>query len=236
MINVNCRFDPESSNKRHNRAGHLFQGRFKAILVDADPYAGELSRYIHLNPVRAGIIREPEKYLWSSYLAYIGKTAPPKWLATGWLLHYFGEKASDARKAYRFFVEAAMGKTEDPLKGAAAGLILGRAEFVEDIREKYLGSKRKGRDVPSLRELTKASVERIIEEAGKEFRNKPVLARKAAIYLGHRYSGRSLKEIGERLSIGESAVSQASRRFEAELKESRTLRKRVEKTRKVLDL
>ena len=223
-------------NKRHNRAGHLFQGRYKAILVEADPYAGELSRYIHLNPVRAGITVQPEKYLWSSYAAYIGKAAQPRWFTTDWLLRYFGKKTADARKAYRFFVQAAVGTKEDPLKEATAGLILGRAEFIEEIRERYLGGKKKGRDIPALKELTKASVERIIEEAGKEFGDKPALARKAAIYLSHQYSGRSLREIGERYAIGESAVSQASRRFEAELKENRTLRRRVKRVRKTLDL
>jgi putative transposase len=223
-------------NNRHNRAGHLFQGRYKAILVDADPYAGELSRYIHLNPVRAGIAEQPEKYPWSSYADYIGKESPPGWLTTGWLLRYFGKKTVEARKAYRFFVRAAMGVTEDPLKAATAGLILGRTEFVEEIQERYLGGKKKGRDIPALRELTKASIERISEEAGKEFRDKPELARKAAIYLSHRYSGRSLREIGERFAVGESAVSQASRRFESGLKESPALRKMVERIRKALDL
>ncbi len=221
-------------NKRHNRAGHLFQGRYKAILVDADPYAGELSRYIHLNPVRAGIAGEPEKYPWSSYAAYIGKEVPPGWLTTAWLLRYFGKKTAETRKAYRFFVEAAMGVTENPLKAATAGLILGRAEFVEEIRERYLGGKKQGRDIPALRELTKASIGRIIEEAGKELRDKPELARKAAIYLIHRYSGRSLREIGERFAIGESAVSQASRRFESVLKERPALRKMVERMQKTL--
>jgi REP element-mobilizing transposase RayT len=223
-------------NKRHKRAGHLFQGRYRAILVDADSYAGELSRYIHLNPVRAGIIGQAEKYLWSSYAAFIGKAVPPSWLTTEWLLRYFGKKTAEARKAYRFFVEAAIGKTEDPLKEAAAGLILGRAEFVEEIREKHLGGKQKGRDIPALRELTKASVERIIQGVGKEFQDKPGLARKAAIYLSHQYSGRSLKEIGARLAIGESAVSQASRRFESVMKESRALRQKIERIRKVLSL
>src|SRR4030066_1532561 len=63
-------------NVKHKRTGHLFQGRYKAILVDADEYAGELSRYIHLNPVRAGIVSKPEQYLWSSYQYYVGKKKP----------------------------------------------------------------------------------------------------------------------------------------------------------------
>jgi REP-associated tyrosine transposase len=224
-------------NKRHNRAGHLFQGRFKAILVDADPYAGELSRYIHLNPVRAGIVKMAEQYAWSSFAAYINKTATPPWCTTEWLLQYFGKKTTDARKAYRFFVGSAMSSSgEDPLKEATTGLILGGAEFIDDIREKYLDGKERGRDLPALKELTKISLETILEAVGREFSGKPEYVRKAAIYLSHRHSGRRLREIGEYFGTGESAVSQASSRFEGEMTRSVSLRRRVARVRKVLNL
>ena len=78
-------------NRKHRRRGHLFQGRYKAILIDADEYLGQLSRYIHLNPVRAGMVTAAEQYLWSSYPAFIGKTKVPAWLETGRLLGYFGK-------------------------------------------------------------------------------------------------------------------------------------------------
>jgi hypothetical protein len=224
-------------NKRHNRYGHLFQGRYKAILVDADVYAGELSRYIHLNPVRAGMIRQSEQYQWSSYTAYSGKTKPARWLTTEWLLRYFGQKPDTARKAYVLFVNAAVGtKEEDPLKEATSILILGRAKFIDDIKEKYLDNKAKGRDIPALKELTKTSLEGIIKATKEEFRQQSEMARKAAIYLSHRYSGRALKEIGEVFGIGESAVSQASSRFESDIKESRILRRSIEQVRRTLAL
>ena len=223
-------------NKRHNRFGHLFQGRYKAILVDADVYAGELSRYIHLNPVRAGMVRQPDQYKWSSYAAYSGKTSAPRWLTTDWLLQYFGKKTADAQKAYCFFIAAAMTEAdEDPLKKATSTLILGKTDFVEEIREKYLGGKKRGRDMPALKELTKVSLETIIGESEREFIGKPELVKKAALYLSHRYSGRSLREIGERFGIGESAVSQASRRFEAAMKSS-MLKRRIERVRKKLGM
>jgi REP element-mobilizing transposase RayT len=224
-------------NKRHNRYGHLFQGRYKAILVDADVYAGELSRYIHLNPVRAGMIRQLEQYQWSSYTAYSGKTKPARWFTTEWLLRYFGQKPDTARKAYVLFVNAAVGtKEEDPLKEATSILILGRAKFIDDIKEKYLDNKAKGRDIPALKELTKTSLEGIIKATKEEFRQQSEMARKAAIYLSHRYSGRALKEIGEVFGIGESAVSQASSRFESDIKESRILRRSIEQVRRTLAL
>lgn len=224
-------------NKRHNRYGHLFQGRYKAILVDADPYAGELSRYIHLNPVRAGMVRQPNDYPWSSYTTYSSKTKPPRWLTTDWLLQYFGQKPAAARKAYILFVNTAMDtKEEDPLKEATSTLILGKTTFIDNIREKYVGGKEKGRDIPALKELTKTSLEGIIKAAEEEFRAKPALARKAAIYLSHRHSGRSLREIGKVFGIGESAVSQAGSRFESEMKESRILKKGIGRLRKILAL
>lgn len=224
-------------NKRHNRYGHLFQGRYKAVLVDADPYAGELSRYIHLNPVRAGIARLPEQHQWSSYAAYSGRTKSPRWLTTDWLLQYFGKKADAAKKAYVFFVKSAIGaEEEDPLKEATSTLILGKTKFIDDIREKYLGDKKKDRDVPALKQLTKTSLGVIMEAAQEELRAEPALARKAAIFLGHRYSGRPLREIGTEFGIGESAVSQSSSRFESEMGDSRRLRRSIERIRKKVSL
>jgi len=224
-------------NKRHNRYGHLFQGRYKAILVDADPYAGELSRYIHLNPVRAGMVRQPDHYQWSSYSSYSGKAKPPRWLTADWLLQYFGKKPSDAKKAYVLFVSAALGNSEeDPLREATSTLILGKADFMADIREKYLGKKKGKKEIPALRQIRKTSLEAIIEAVGQEFKQQPELARKAAIHLSHRYSGRPLREIGNMFGIGESAVSQASGRFNAELQGRQTLNRRIERLRKTLDL
>jgi len=224
-------------NKRHNRFGHLFQGRYKAILVDADPYAGELSRYIHLNPVRAGMVRKPEQYQWSSYAAYISTAKTPRWLTTDWLLQYFGQKPAAAKNVYAFFVNAAIGtEEEDPLKEATATLILGKTDFIDDIKEKYLGGKEKSRDIPALKELTKTSLEGIIKAAQDEFKGKPELARKAAIYLSHRYSGRTLREIGKEFGIGESAVSQTGSRFESDMKESSMLRRSIERIRKAVCL
>lgn len=81
-------------NIKRKRSGHLFQGRYKAILVEVDEYAKELSRYIHLNPVRAGMVDKPDAYQWSSYPYYIGKEKAPEWLHRAFVLGYFGEKES----------------------------------------------------------------------------------------------------------------------------------------------
>jgi hypothetical protein len=92
-------------NTKRQRTEHLLQGRFKAILVDMDEYSKELSRYIHLNPIRAKMIEKLEDYQWSSYLDYIGKTKPPAWLERNFILGYFSKKPAIAQRNYREFVE-----------------------------------------------------------------------------------------------------------------------------------
>ena len=84
-------------NIKRKRTGHLLQGRYKAILVEADAYAAELSRYIHLNPIRAGMVRSPEEYRWSSYSYYTERCAP-SWLKTEFILGYFDTAPAQSRK------------------------------------------------------------------------------------------------------------------------------------------
>ena len=85
-------------NRTRRRTGHLFQGRFKAVLVDADEYLKDLSRYIHLNPVRAGMVEHCKDYQWSSYPVFGGYGKLPEWLETNWLLSLFGEDRDIAKK------------------------------------------------------------------------------------------------------------------------------------------
>jgi hypothetical protein len=84
-------------NVKRQRAAHLFQGRYQAILVEADAYAVELSRSIHLNPVRAGMVASPEQYQWSSSRSSIGQCTTPAWLKTACILGSFGRKAPDTK-------------------------------------------------------------------------------------------------------------------------------------------
>ena len=85
-------------NVKRKRAGHLFQGRYKAILIEADDYLAELSRYIHLNPVRVGMVERPEQYQWSSYQSYTGQCKHPEWLRTDFVLSCFAKNVADAQK------------------------------------------------------------------------------------------------------------------------------------------
>lgn len=95
----------QASNRRHGRSGHLFQGRYKAILVDRDRYLLELSRYVVLNPLRAkGMVKRLEDWTWSSYQAMVGDAAKPEWLTTDWILSLFGQQRVIAMDRYRQFV------------------------------------------------------------------------------------------------------------------------------------
>ena len=123
-------------NCHHRRSGHLFQGRFKAHLVEADGYARQLIKYIHLNPVRPKDKRRPVsiarrlklfRYRWSSHRAYAGlaREKPPAWLCTEWL-SYFGRRRREAQAEYRRQMAAAFGQVADsPWKKLRGGLVLG---------------------------------------------------------------------------------------------------------------
>jgi REP element-mobilizing transposase RayT len=110
-------------NVKRQRSGHLFQGRYRAILVEKDAYCEELSRYVHLNPVRAGMVKDPRRYRWSSYSQYIGlKNA--SWLETGSILGYFDSQERRAQKKYREYVERAMGvELKNPLGAVFASSV-----------------------------------------------------------------------------------------------------------------
>ena len=93
-----------ATNKKMDRTGHLFERRHRAILVQADSYLKELVRYIHLNPLRAGIVDAIEDYPWCSHQAYLGGHPPP-WLTLNWVLSAFGESLDDARRQYARFLQ-----------------------------------------------------------------------------------------------------------------------------------
>ena len=96
-------------NRQHNRAGHVFQGRYKAILVDKEAYLLELCRYVVLNPVRAHMIKNMDDWVWSSYLSMTGDNAPPDWLEVDWILSQFSVQRNRAEEKYIIFVREGVG-------------------------------------------------------------------------------------------------------------------------------
>ncbi|WP_287778079.1 transposase [Janthinobacterium sp.] len=116
-------------NRRHRLVGHLFQGRYKAILVQKENYLLTLIRYIVLNPLRARMVSSLDAWHWSSHHYYIGDTAPPCWLERDWLLQQFGAKRNDAVAAYYRFVLAGIGAAS-PLSHIRHQVLLGNEAFV----------------------------------------------------------------------------------------------------------
>ena len=141
-------------NRRHDVVGHLFQGRYKAILVQREAYLLELTRYVVLNPVRAGFVSSPDAWRWSSHACVIGTVPAPAWLDTVSILRHFGRDRVSAPGAYRRFVMAGIGR-ESPLKNIRHQLLLGDETFVGETqdaarREKLLAVAKTQRRAVSL--------------------------------------------------------------------------------------
>jgi putative transposase len=212
-------------NVKRKRSGHLFHGRFTAILVEAEAYAIELSRYIHRNPVRARLVERPEEYEWSSYRYYLGLAEKPHWLKTDLVLSSFGLGGDVAR--YREFVDA-HGDDDlcSPLENTVAATLLGTESFTAGISQTVARIYKPDRSLPAVRYLVPHltmdeivdTVERIIPAPSAHR-----LKRRVCLYFCHRHGGMSLKSIGERFGIGDSAVSLASKRVHEEAETNKAL-------------
>ena len=123
----------QASNRRHRRVGHLFQGRFKAILVDRDAYLLELARYVVLNPVRAGTVKKPADWKWSSYRASMGLEPSALWLSADGLLALFAKRRSLAQQRYAQFVAEGI-KGASPWSNLKGQVFLGDEQFVNRMQ------------------------------------------------------------------------------------------------------
>jgi putative transposase len=240
-------------NRLHRRVGHLFQGRYKAILVDHDAYLLELSRYIHLNPVRAGIVERAEHYQWSSTQAYVGLRAAPPFLTVADVLGHFGRVAHQAHRRYREFLREAEERpsSESPLNKVVAGTLLGNPDWVRLMRCRInacLASRGQGfatdGEVPAAVQLRmRPTLDQVIDAVANTLgvdrqvihdRHSRHAARAVAIHLTCRLSGRPQKEIGEVFGVGRFAVSKATMLIERELQRDRRLRRVVHQLRTAL--
>jgi len=210
-------------NKIHERVGHLFQGRYKAILVDADDYAQELSRYIHLNPVRAKITELPEQYQWSSYREYIGLRETPVWLHPEFVLRYYGSAEDKASSQYAAFVRAALKKpTKNPFESVGNSKILGSDIFIERIKTKCVSNRKLDRELPGMKALSdnrsgEPGINEIKAVAEKILGKRSGYSRNAAIYLAHKYCGNRLEEIGQFFGLSVSGVASAISRTQKKM-------------------
>lgn len=195
----------QSVNRRYGLVGHLFQGRYKAILVQQEEYLLELSRYVVLNPVRAGMVKRPEQWRWSSYPAHTGALKSPVWLDNDWLLSQFAKRRSTAISRYKQFVSEGKG-LPSPLEDVRHQLALGDDAFVLNAVELAAPE--------NLRMLSKAQ-------------RKP-LARSLCYYVDQFANAKqgmaeaygsgayTMREIAEVFGVHEMTVSRAVRAFESE--------------------
>jgi len=187
-------------NRVHNTVGHLFQGRFKSILIEKESYLLELCRYIVLNPVRAGIVNKPWQWKWSSYKATAGMAKKQEFLTVEWILSQFSYEQKEAQMIYKEFVLSGIEK-EFPWKDLKGRVILGKDSFIQKI-EIYLKKKKKIKEIPRIeRFATRPNLSEILSKT------KDRKQRNEKIYTAHIKYGYTLKEIADYLDIHYSTVS-----------------------------
>ena len=226
-------------NRVHQCDGPLFRGRYKSILLDADSYLLELVRYIHRNPVRAGLTQRLEDYGWSSHRGYLSRTQRWNWLHKEYVLSMFSEnKAERVRRYGRFVAMADKEELSKVYEGKKWPSVLGPEGFVNTIKEEFF-SRKIDDEVPESRQL--APDPDWIKKTVCEFYgidktdlirsrrgvfNEP---RNVAIYLSRRLRGDSLREIGDRFGINKyNSVSSVIERVRGLLARDRGFRDKVE--------
>ncbi len=211
----------QAFNFRHRRSGHLLQGRFKAILVDREPYLLELTRYIVLNPVRAGLAESAGGWLWSNYRATSGRSSAPRWLEIDWTLSQFSSRRSVARESYRRFVSEGKGAAS-PFRDLAGQIYLGSEEFLKQMDARLRGQSIDP-EVPSAqRRPWRTDVGAIKRNVAKEYgvqeadltRRRGGEEKMAAIYLTRKLTNLTLAAIGNEFGVRASWVGQVAARVE----------------------
>ena len=194
-------------NRRRGRVGHVFQGRFKGILLERESHLLELCRYVVLNPVRGGAVREPGHYRWSSYRATAGLERKPGFLTVAWILGRFDERRGVARKEYRRFVLA--GKRDpSPWERLKAQCVLGGRGFLEKISP-ALKDKSAIVEIPRReRFVSRPALEDLLGGEASKSRSK----RDRAVVAANLEHGYSLSEIGRHLGLHYTTISKIVRR------------------------
>ena len=191
----------QAFNRRHNKVGHLLQGRFKAILVDRDAYLLEVCRYVELNPVRARMVDEPAQWPWSSYRGHVGQAPTPQWLDTAGLHGYL------LGHAQRYTALAAAGRDvrlwDDALRQQ---VYLGDETFVERMQALAAPQQVAARDVPRVQRSKPLTLAQWLGASE---------SRDDAFLRAHTNSGISMTAIADEMGLSVSYVSRLIGRAEA---------------------
>ena len=218
-------------NRRHFRSGHLFQGRYKSILVQNDAYMLQLSYYIHRNPLRAGIVKRLADYRWSSYRSYAYGRKSPRWLSTDLIFSQF--KSKDRHKSYREKVQGYAKEEKRLWEDLRHGLFLGSKGFVERIRKQHLPSETESA-IPQQTQTAKPSdslsmlrlAERVLKCDVQQFVKAGRVSgpekdkRDLMIYLLWKTGSFRNDQIGRLFGVSYSAVSHAVRSLKTKLRDN----------------
>jgi putative transposase len=220
------------AGRRWRRQGHLFQGRYRADMIEDESHYWTVSRYVHLNPVRAGLVGRPEQWEWSSYPGYRDARRAQSWVAHNALLAagQGDQGGRSARRAYVRFVERGLDDPPPPpFREAFGGWVLGSEQFVARLRS-HVGPVQSNHPVAEARQLAGLDPKRIfaavaafygLDGAALSRRHDPHLARSVAAWLCRRRTEVSLRELAEWLGLSRAeSVPNLTRRLEARLKSS----------------
>lgn len=227
-------------NTRHRRSGHLFQGRFKSMVVENDAYLMQLSCYIHRNPMRAGIVNDLTDYRWSSYLAYAYGRKAPEWLSMNLILSQFNAK--DRRRAYRDKVQRYAKQEKRLLKDFRHGIFLSSMQFVDEMRKKHM-PQTPDREIPQQRAVGRLDDPHdVLQEASQllgcsveRFRRSLRISasdrddRDVLVYFMWQTGMTTNERLGQLFGLTYSSISHIVKGFKERLDQESTLSERIDK-------
>jgi putative transposase len=223
---------------KYGLIGSIFQGRYKAIIVEKDEYLLVLSTYIHLNPVKAGMVKTPGEYVWSSYRSYSGENKPPLFLYMDEISSKFNKKSDYVRYVLSYLKDEKEIAREDVY---GRNSFLGSDGFIRQALAGFGRGKRSDGEVNDEKELRQISLDDILEVMMTTFhigddeirnRKKGNVYRKMFIYMLRKHTALSLREIGEMLEMKYRAVSELERYFADELTKNQQIHKMVARIEK----
>lgn len=235
--------------QRHNRIantdGPLFRGRYKAILVDADAYLLSVSRYIHRNPVEAGVVKKAERHAWSSYGAFIGQDASPQWLTRADTLAMIGQR--NREKRYQYFIEAGIDPaTADFYNKKKLAPIFGQESFVRRLSDGVKPHLEQPDSRTRLHDVVMGDILRAVAHVfeidqtriltAPRGRGQQNLARSAALYIARKFAGKPLNEIATDFGLSHyGSVSGAISRFGSKMNGNPQLSRKILQTVKYIN-
>jgi len=223
-------------NKSRSRVGHLFQGRFKAILIEAEAYALGLSRYIHMNPVRAKLVQRPEEYSWSSYQDYVGYRRRSTWLKTDFILGHFSRDENLQKLRYESFVlDERPSDVDSLLREIQHSAVLGSPEFIEKATSVLNPTQLRDREIPQINQLReRPDLNKIQIESDRVLGRYNGFTRAAAIFISRNRARYKLREVADYFKMSPSGIVRLCHRIKNILISNETLRQAIQEIEKAL--